>query len=258
MLFYSYLHIHIYVEHKQGEIISSEKVSKLVTCEGCDVQPPEVLNCDGEKTIRLLEFLFNGGDCSQSFITNDADAAEFACTDFNEGPTGERGDIYYIQTTNENGNRLYVDQWVTAGESFIHHQNPDREAISGGPKPTMFVYTDATLTNLVQQVRFNQYHQNDLQLMDKFGSAQLIEWATEDTVSVGFANQTFAFSVSVPISDIIFEGESITIDNFTIVSNQPPFFWDFSDEVGGQLLVSGGTLTVPPLEVPVDFVTPQT
>ena len=198
-------------------------------------------------------FLFNGGDCSQSFITDGADLAEFSCTDFNGGPGSQIGDRYYIYTTNEKGDKYYQDDYVTVGDSFVH-QLPDQSAIHGGPQATMSIYTDETKTTLLQQVVFNQYCQNGLELGDKFGSAQLIEWATEDQVSQSIVtNYTYQFDISVPVSNVIFEGEAITVETLTIASNQDPFFWDLSPLVAGQVLVPGTSLQVPPLSVTVDF-----
>ena len=118
----------------------------------------------------------------------------------------------------------------------------------------MSIYTDETKTTLLQEVVFNQYCQNGLELGDKFGSAQLIEWATEDQVSQAIAtNYTYQFDVSAPVSNVIFEGEAITLESLTIESNQAPFFWDLSDLVAGQVLVPGGTLQIPPLSVTIDL-----
>jgi len=219
---------------------------------GCDIGIPPVRNCEG-KPIQLV-LLLNGGDCSQSyhFQTNGDD---FECNDFNGGVPTERGSQVYIYTTNEGGSKVYHDGWVSVGDLFTHELD-GIDTIHGGPNAYMSIYSSddiANPANLLQVVKFHQYCQVNTFLKDKYGASQLVIWANyEQGTASCFANQTFNFEINVPINDILFEGESATINSLTVASNVEPFFYDLSAEVAGQVVQPGDSIQSS-FTIPIDL-----
>ena len=63
-------------------------------------------------------FLYNGGDCEQSFNVQ-GEQGLFFCTDLDGGPPTVRGESSFIVVTDTKGETIYHSDWVEVGKPFV-------------------------------------------------------------------------------------------------------------------------------------------
>ena len=200
-----------------------------------------------------MVFLFNGGDCDQSFNVQGDDL--FFCSDFNGGPPTERGEKSYIVVTDtKDQGILYYDDWATVGETFTMFDGG--ENFEANQIITIYGSDDTTNpANILQSIQYHSSCSSNLFLKDRFGATQLVIWVNEDQGTVScFASQTFDLDITIPI-DIV--GGPATITSLTVASNIDPFFFNLTDKVAGIEAGAGDTLSVS-IAVPIDLTVQQT
>ena len=199
-----------------------------------------------------MVFLFNGGDCDQSF---NVQADKFFCNDFNGGPPTERGEKAYIVVTDikEQG-IIYYDDWATVGETFTLSDGGNN--FQADQFITIYSSDDTSdPANILQAIQYHSSCSSNLFLKDRFGATQLVIWINEEQGVVScFANQTFDLDITIPI-DIV--GGPATITSLTVASNIDPFFFNLTDKVAGIEADAGDTLSVS-IAVPIDLTAKQT
>ena len=217
----------------------------------CNASPPPVEQCAGRPF--EMVFLFNGGDCDQSFNVQEA-AGKFFCTDQGEGVPTERGEKAYIVVTDLDGETIFHDNWVIVGELFTLFDGG--ETFPADQLITIFnsdVTSDAN--NIVQSVQYHSSCSQNLFLKDRFGATQLVIWVNEDQGVVScFANQTFDLDITVPI-DI--EGGPATLTALTVASNVDPFFFNLTDKIAGTVVDAGDNVEAT-IAIPIDLTIKQT
>ena len=199
-----------------------------------------------------MVFLYNGGDCDQSFnVQGDL----FFCTDLNGGPPTERGTkSYIIVTDTKDQGIIYHDDWVTVGETFT--LSDGGENFEANQIITIYSSNETSNPdNIIQSIQYHSSCSSNLFLKDRFGATQLVIWVNEDQGVVScFANQTFDLDITIPI-DIV--GGPATITSLTVASNIDPFFFNLTDKVAGTEAAAGDTLSVS-VAVPIDLTQQKT
>ena len=200
-----------------------------------------------------MVFLFNGGDCDQSFNVQEA-AGKFFCTDQGEGVPTQRGEKSYIVVTDLDGETIFHDNWVVVGELFTLSDGGNNFPAD----QLITIYNSdntADPNNVVQAVQYHSSCSQNLFLKDRFGAVQLVIWVNEDQGVVScFANQTFELDITIPL-DI--EGGPATLTGLTVASNVDPFFFNLTDKVTGIVADAGDSISVP-ISIPIDLTSKQT
>ncbi|CAB9508059.1 expressed unknown protein [Seminavis robusta] len=199
-----------------------------------------------------MVFLFNGGDCSQSFNVQEA-AGKFFCTDEGEVPI-ERGEKSYIVVTDLDGDIIFHQDWVEVGKLFTLSDGGNN--FPADQLITIYGSEDTTdPANIQQSIQYHSSCSQNLFLKDRFGAVQLVIWVNEDQGVVScFANQTFNLDITIPL-DI--EGGPATLQSLTVASNVDPFFFNLTDKVAGTVVGAGESIVVP-ISIPIDLTQKQT
>lgn len=213
----------------------------------CNATPPPVQQCTGRPF--EMGFLYNGGDCNQSYNVQ-GEQGLFFCSDLNGGPPTVRGEKSFIVVTDIKGEGIvYHSDWVEVGQSFTLSDAGNRFEAN----QLITIYNSSNTNNpnnIIQSLQYHSSCSSNLFLKDRFGAVQLIQWVNEDQGVIScFANQTFDLDITVPIS---IEGGPATITSLTVASNVDPFFFNFTDEIGGTFLSAGETLSTS-IDVPLDL-----
>jgi hypothetical protein len=217
----------------------------------CNATPPPVEQCEGRPF--EMVFLYNGGDCSNSFNIQEADG-KFFCTDIGAGPPTQRGEKSYIVVTALKDDTLYHSDWVEVGSLFTLSDGGNRFVAD----QLITIYSDentADPANILQSVQYHSSCSSNLFLKDRFGAVQLVIWVNEEQGTVScFANQTFDLDVTVPID---LQGGPATVQSLTVASNVDPFFFNLTDKVFGLVVDAGDTLQTS-LSIPIDLTQKRT
>ena len=200
-----------------------------------------------------MVFLYNGGDCDQSYNVQEA-AGKFFCEDFQGGPPTGRGEKSFIVVTALKDDIVYHSDWVEVGELFTLFDGGENFVAD----QIITVYNSdntADPNNIIQSVQYHSSCSQNLFLKDRFGSVQLVIWVNEDQGTVScFANQTFNLDITVPIE---LEGGPATVTSLTVASNVDPFFFNLTDKVAGAVVDAGDTLEAS-IAIPIDLTVKQT
>lgn len=217
----------------------------------CNATPPPVEQCSGRPF--EMVFLYNGGDCSQSFNVQEA-AGKFFCTDQGDGPPTERGEKSFILVTDLDGDIIFHNAWVEVGSLFTLSDGGNN--FPADQLITIFNSDDtSSANNIVQSVQYHSSCSQNLFLKDRFGAVQLVIWVNEDQGTVScFANQTFDLDITVPI-DI--EGGPATLESLTVASNVDPFFFNLTDKIAGTVADAGDSIQVS-IAIPIDLTIKKT
>jgi hypothetical protein len=161
----------------------------------CNATPPPVEQCEGRPF--EMVFLYNGGDCSQSFNVQED---KFFCTDLNGGPPTERGAVSYIVVTDLDGETIFHADFVEVGSLFTLSDGGD--TFPADQLITIYSSNDtANPDNIIQSIQYHSSCSSNLFLKDRFGATQLVIWVNEDQGVVScFANQTFELDITVPVN----------------------------------------------------------
>lgn len=145
--------------------------------------------------------LFNGGDCSQSFNTQEAD--KFSCQDFEGGPdTAEGSEAWVVVTAKTDINIVYYRGPVTVGAIYRleDQQLPGTKFVAD---QTISVYSskDETTSNLLQVVDYHSSCSQNLDLKNRFGASQIVEWANEEQGLITcFSDISYDLRVNIPLT----------------------------------------------------------
>jgi len=200
-----------------------------------------------------MVFLFNGGNCDQSFNVQEA-SGKFFCEDFGAGPPTERGEKAFIVVTALKDDTVYHNDWAEVGQLYTLFDGGNN--FVADQLITIYNSSDtANPSNILQAVQYHSSCSQNLFLKDRFGASQLVIWVNEDQGTIScFANQTFELDVTVPIE---FEGGPATVTSLTVASNVDPFFFNLTDKVAGTQIDAGDTLEVS-IAIPIDLTQKQT
>lgn len=200
-----------------------------------------------------MVFLFNGGDCSQSFNVQEA-VGKFFCADQNEGVPTTRGEKSFIVVTDLDGEVVFHEDWVQVGSLFTLSDGGNN--FPANQLITIYSSEDTSdPANIQQAIQYHSSCSSNLFLKDRFGATQLVIWVNEDQGVVScFANQTFELDITIPL-DI--EGGPATMETLTVASNVDPFFFNLTDKVAGTVVEAGESITVA-ISIPIDLTTKKT
>lgn len=158
--------------------------------------------------------LFNGGDCFQS---DNQEILNFTCNDFNGGPPTLEGEEVYIEVTDDgsNGNVLFQGP-VRVNDLFLLTNNgnlfADEQLIS--------IFHPDGITPL-QEIRCSLTCSSDLELGNRFGSVQPVEFYNEEQDLVSLI-ATFSYVVTLKLYLAIvvrLAGESATLTELVAITN---------------------------------------
>lgn len=185
-----------------------------VTCAGTesgtdcgDLQPNATL-CENRPT--EMSFKFNGGGCSQSFNLQQAD--QFQCADFTvDGTTGAptSGEAYILMHALENIDEIYFSGYVEVGLEFplfndgerfdsdtVFFVGVDQASCEAAARAT-YGLPSPGLAGLYQGGYFDSSCSQNLFLMDKFGSLQLVVFVNEEQGPVtSFIEATYSYNIT--------------------------------------------------------------
>ena len=186
--------------------------------------------------------LFNGGGCAQS---DNRQLLKFTCEDFSGGPPVNEGEEVYIEVTDIKGLGItYFSGVVAVGDTL--QLNQDNQLFEAD----MFaLISTPDQSTLLEKVQFHTSCSSNLELKNRFGALQLVEFINnkQGTVSC-FTDFSFALDISLPITAI---GEDVTITSLTAMTNFAGLI-DLTDQVVGQPPIGPGGSLVVTLEGTID------
>ena len=217
----------------------------------CNATLPPVEQCQGRPF--EMVFLYNGGDCDQSYNVQEA-AGKFFCEDFQGGPPTARGEKSFIVVTALKDDILYHSDWVEVGSLFTLFDGGENFVAD----QIITIYNSdntADANNIIQSVQYHSSCSQNLFLKDRFGATQLVIWVNEDQGVVScFANQTFNLDITVPIE---LQGGPATVTSLTVASNVDPFFFNLTDRIAGTVVDAGDSLQTS-FAIPIDLTIKRT
>jgi len=212
----------------------------LSSGESCSVATPNVVPCTGRPL--MMGMLFNGGDCSQS-QTSQEEAKKFSCEDFNGGPSTEDGAEYYVHATaQKDASIVYYSGPVTVGEVYRLEDiaNPG-ERFEADQTVKVFSSDDMSDANLLQLVDYHSSCSKNLDLKNRFGASQIVEWYNEEQGLVTcFSNISYDLTIAIPLE---IEGNNLTLSSLVIRTNFDGTK-DLTEQVSGKTVPEGGSLNV--------------
>jgi hypothetical protein len=178
--------------------------------------------------------LYNGGDCSQS--DNDQ-LLKFTCADSNGGPPTTEGATSYIIVTDVKGRGItYFEGPVAVGSQFVLGDGVNRV------EADMFINIfSPDQSTLLQAVQYHSSCSSNLELKNRFGASQLVQYFNEVQGNVScFADFSFSIDIEVPIT---VGGESVTLTSLIADTNFAGVI-DLTSQVAGQVVTPGGSVQV--------------
>lgn len=214
-------------------------VCALSSGASCDVATPNVVSCIGRPT--MVGMLYNGGDCSQSF--NEQDDGTFLCQDFQGGPPNTEGSLAWIVVTAIwDETTVYFRGPVAVGETFRLEDQGDPGAKFEADQ-TISIYRDSneSQSDLLQLIDYPSSCSQNLNLKNKFGAVQIIEWYNEEQGLVTcFSNISYDLIINIPLT---ISGDSLNLESLAIRTN-----FDGTKNltlfVNGLTVPAGGSLNV--------------
>jgi hypothetical protein len=181
--------------------------------------------------------LYNGGDCSQS---DNRQFLKFTCEDFGDGPPTEIGTESWIVVTDLTGQIVYHEDFVPVGSNYFLRTPPDQERFVPDQIINIYSSSDATEATLLQTMQYHSSCSSNLELKNRFGASQLVEFINELQGNVTcFNDANFGFEIVVPVT---IDGDAAEIIALTANTNFAGFL-DLSDQVAGQVVEPGGSIS---------------
>ena len=211
--------------------------------EECDIPSLGVEPCRERPTGAVM--LFNGGGCEQSDNTQ---ILQFTCQDMNGGPPVTENDEAYIVVTDIKGLGIsYFTGIVRVGELF--RLNNEEERFETDMFVTIFSPDQSTV---LQMVQFHSSCSSNLELKNRFGASQLVEFTNDlqGTVTC-FATFSLTLDVAIPIEAVGEGGGEIILDMLTAQTSFAGFL-DLTDQVQGITLSPGIAPVVVELQGTID------
>jgi len=187
--------------------------------------------------------LYNGGGCDQS---DNSQPLKFTCQDMNGGPPTELGAESYIIVTDIKGDGItYFEGLVAVDSLYSLNDNGDRFAAD----MFIMIYTPDR-TTLLQLVQYHSSCSQNLELKNRFGASQLVEFFNELQGLVScFASYTLAFTINLPITAT----DRIELTSLTAMTSFTGGTFDLTNQVAGQVIGLGSPGVVVTLEdIPID------
>ncbi len=190
--------------------------------------------------------LYRGGDCNQS---DNRQFLKFTCVDTALGPPSDTdGSQAYVVVTDAKGKGItYHSDWVTVGENYFLTTPSDEERFEADQIIYVYSSNNTGSNTLLQQVQYHSSCSSNLELNNRFGASQLVEYTNpvQGLVSI-YAASNFTFNITIPI-DV--DGDAATLESVTALANFggpnfSPNFFDLSDQVAGQVLQPGSSVTI--------------
>jgi hypothetical protein len=208
--------------------------------------PPFVEPCRDRPLASTM--LYNGGDCGQSDNTQEED--KFMCQDFQGGPPTMDGVESYIVVTDAKGKGItYFEGIVRVGENY--GLNNDMKPFE--PDQSIMIFSGSDKADLLQAVRYHSSCSQDMELKNRFGASQLVEFLNEEQGNVScFATLEYGMDIQIPVT---MNGNEICLETLTAITNFAGML-DLSDQVRDVCVPPGGTVTVT-MEAPIDGTTQQ-
>ena len=182
-----------------------------------------------------MTMLYNGGDCSQS--DNDQ-LLKFTCADSNGAPPTAEGAISYIVVTDIKGKGItYFEGPVPVGSQYVLGDGVNRV------EADMFIniYSGPDQATLLQAVQYHSSCSSTLELKNRFGASQLVQYFNEVQGNVScFADFAFSIDIEVPIS---VGGDNVTLTSLIATTNFAGVL-NLSDQVAGKTVSPGGSIAV--------------
>lgn len=183
--------------------------------------------------------LFNGGDCSQS---DNRQFLQFTCVDYGAGPPIGEGERAYIVVTDAKGRgNIYHHDYVEVGKNY--YLRPPAGMTRFDADQFIAIYSSEVTTpeNLLQFVQYHSSCSSSLELKNRFGASQLVEYQNELQGNVScFASATFDIDIAIPIE---IAGDAAELATLTALTDFAGFI-DLTEQVAGQVVPVGGMLTV--------------
>jgi len=187
--------------------------------------------------------LYNGGGCEQS---DNSQPLKFTCMDMNGGPPLEEGAESYIVVTDIKGNGItYFEGLVAVNELYPLNDAGERF------EADMFImiYTPDQST-LLQMVQYHSSCSQNLELKNRFGASQLVEFFNELQGLVScFTLYTLSITINLPIAAT--GSEQIMLTSLTAMTSFAGML-DLTDQVAGQIIGPGTPGVVVTLEGMID------
>ena len=212
-------------------IINGEFAGQACETPGVGVEP-----CRDRPTGATM--LFNGGDCSQS---DNRQFLKFTCVDLGPVPIGE-GEMAYIVVTDAKGKGIVYHQgFVAVGSPYYLSTPEDEERFEADQRIMIYRDENTDSGNLLQEVQYHSSCSSNLELKNRFGASQLIEFMNELQGNVTcFASVDFDLDVVIPVE---IEGSSATLVTLTVLTNFAGFL-DLTDQVAGMEIPPGGSVSL--------------
>ena len=198
--------------------------------EACDIADLGVEPCLERPTGAAM--LFNGGGCEQSDNTQQL---KFTCQDYSGGPPVNENDEAYIEVTDIKGlGIVYFSGIVSVGEIFRLNDAEERF------EADMFVtISSPDQSTLLQRVQFHSSCSSNLELKNRFGASQLVEFINDlQGVVTCFATFSLRLDVAIPFEAESEGGGEIILDQLTADTSFAGLL-DLTDQVQGFTLVPG-------------------
>lgn len=183
--------------------------------------------------------LFNGGGCEQSDNTQ---ALQFTCVDENGGPPEGEGDMAFIVVTDIKGLGItYFSGLVAVGDTYPINDNGDRF------EADMFItISTPDRSTVLQRVQFHSSCSRNLELKNRFGASQLVEF-TNDLQGTVSCFVTFSFSLAIEVPITATTSDPILLQTLTASTNFAGDL-DLSDQVAGRTIEPGSAPVIVTLE----------
>jgi len=187
--------------------------------------------------------LYNGGGCDQS---DNSQPLKFTCADMNGGPPTEIGAESYIIVTDIKGDGItYFEGLVAVDSLFSLNDNGERFAAD----QFIMIYTPDQST-LLQMVQYHSSCSQNLELKNRFGASQLVEFMNELQGLVScFTLYTLAITINLPITAET--TDQIELTSMTAMTSFAGML-DLTDQVAGQVIGPGTPGVVVTLEGMID------
>lgn len=199
----------------------------------CDTPGVEVQQCLERPTQSTM--LYNGGNCDQS---ENRQLLKFTCTDFNGGPS--LSGSAYIVVTDANGNGItYFEGSVNVSDNYI--LDNDGERFESDMIISIYDSAVATDTNLLQRVEYSSSCNTILEIHNRFGASQIVQFFNEIQGNVtSYIDASFQLSVQIPSR---FDGDNATMQTLVSITNFAGTV-NLTSRINGQTLSPGSNIAI--------------
>ena len=187
--------------------------------------------------------LYNGGNCDQS---DNSQPLKFTCADMNGGPPTDIGAESYIIVTDIKGDGITYFEGLVAVDS-LYSLNDAGERFAADM--FIMIYTPDQST-LLQMVQYHSSCSQDLELKNRFGASQLVEFMNELQGLVScFTLYTLAITINLPVTAEA--TDQIELTSMTAMTSFAGMV-DLTDQVAGMVIGPGSPGVIVTFEGMID------